>query len=123
MITGIVNSNYEMVIKVPVRNDTGQEIEVEAVLDTGFTGSLTLPPLLTSILGLPWRSKTSATSANGNVMHVDVYVATIIWDGKPKSLLIQAIDNAPLLGMSLLIGYDLRASVKLGGSVELEVIP
>ena len=81
MISGTVNARYEMVIKVPVQNAAGQEQEVEAVLDSGFTGSLTLPPSLIASLGLPWRSRSSAILANGNVEQVDIHVAMIVWDG------------------------------------------
>ncbi len=37
MVAGIVNARYEMMIKLPVLNSTGQQQEIEAVLDSGFT--------------------------------------------------------------------------------------
>src|SRR5713226_7638556 len=112
-----------MMIKLPVRNSTGQQQEIEAVLDSGFTGSLTLPPSLIASLGLPWRSRSSAILANGNVEQFDIYTATIVWDGMPRPILIQAIDNVPLLGMTLLVGYDLRVRVTVGGIVQIEAVP
>ncbi len=87
-------------IKLPVRNSTGQQQEIEAVLDSGFTGSLTLPPSLIARLGLPWRSRSSAILANGHVEQIDIHVGTIIWDGTSRSILIQALDNVPLVGMA-----------------------
>lgn len=122
MITGQVNARYEITIKLPVRDSTGQEQEIEAILDSGFTGSLTLPPSVIASLGLPWRSRTTATLANGSVEQLDIYVATIIWDGNPRSVLIPAIDSVPLIGMTLLIGYDLRVRVTVGGMVEIEPV-
>jgi predicted aspartyl protease len=94
MITGLVNARFENVIKVPVQDSTRRDHEVEAILDTGFTGSLTLPPSLIASLSLPWRSRSSAVLANGNVVQFDIYTATIIWDGVPRPIVIQAIDNA-----------------------------
>jgi clan AA aspartic protease len=123
MITGTVNARYEMVIKLPVRYSAGQEQEVEAILDSGFTGSLTLPPSLIAKLGLPWRSRSSVVLANGNVEELDIHAATIVWDATPRAILIQAVDNVPLIGMALLVGYDLRARVTIGGTVQLEVVP
>ena len=123
MISGTVNARYEVEIKLPIQNSAGQEHEIEAVLDTGFTGSLTLPPSVIAILHLPWHSRSSAILANGNVEHCDIYSATIIWDGKPRSILVQAIDNIPLLGMALLMGYDVRIRVIVGGNVQIEAIP
>src|SRR5436190_12672764 len=99
MITGTGNSRMEAVIGLRVQDSVGQEHDVEAILDTGFTGSLTLPSSTISRLGLLWRSRSSAILANGNAEQFDVYAATIIWDGIPRPVLVQAIDNAPLLDM------------------------
>jgi clan AA aspartic protease len=122
MITGTVNSLHEVVVMLPVRDSTNQEYEIEAILDTGFTGSLTLPPALVERLGLRWRSRSSAILANGNVEEFDIHVATVNWDGAERQILIQAIENVPLLGMAMLVGYDLRARVLEGGRVEIEKV-
>ena len=53
MILGVVNAHSEATIRLPVRDAVGHEHEIEAVLDTGFNGSLTLPPALIAALGLP----------------------------------------------------------------------
>ena len=116
MISGSVNARHEILIRVPVHDAAAREQQVEAILDTGFTGSLTLPPALIASLGLPWRSL-------GSVEQFDVYAATVVWDGTPRRVLVQAIDAAPLLGMALLVGYDLRARVIDGGAVAIEAIP
>jgi len=123
MITGMVNARYEMAITLSVRNSAGQEQEVEAILDSGFTGSLTLPPSLIAKLGLPWRSRSSVVLANGNVEELDIHAATIVWDATPRAILIQAVDNVPLIGMALLVGYDSRARVTIGGTVQIEMVP
>ena len=44
MIAGVVNAHAEAIIRLPVRAADGREQDIEAVLDTGFNGSLTLPP-------------------------------------------------------------------------------
>jgi clan AA aspartic protease len=123
MIVGSVNVRHELVIRLPVRNAAGQEQEIEAILDTGFSGSMTLPPVAITNLGLIWLSQEDAILANGTVVQVDIYAATIIWDGVARPILVQAVDAPPLLGMSLLIGYDLRVRVAVGGLVEIEAIP
>ncbi len=123
MITGAVNARHEMVIRLPVRNSAGQEQEVETILDPGFNGSLTLPPVLVASLGISWRSRARAVLANGNIEQFDVYSATVVWDGVPRPILVQAIDTAPLLGMALLVGFDLRARVIVGVNVQTEAVP
>ncbi len=57
MITGVVNTDYEAVISLQVQGPSGQEREVNAVIDTGFNGFLTLPPILVTALGLTRLSR------------------------------------------------------------------
>ncbi|MGE3540492.1 MAG: hypothetical protein AB7N91_24010 [Candidatus Tectimicrobiota bacterium] len=57
MITGRVNADAEAIIRLPIRAADGREQEMEAVLDTGFNGSLTLPPAVIATLGLQWRTR------------------------------------------------------------------
>ncbi len=54
MITGMVNANREATIRFMVIGPQGHQQEIEAIIDTGFTGSLTLSPLLVATLGLAW---------------------------------------------------------------------
>lgn len=61
--------------------------------------------------------------ANGHVEECDIYAATVIWDGIQRSVLVEAMENMPLLGMAMLVGCDLRARVVAGGSVEIEAVP
>ena len=51
MITGAVKPD-EGRIRLTVEGLRGREQEVEAVIDTGYTASLTLPPALINALGL-----------------------------------------------------------------------
>jgi len=52
MIVGVVNDSYEATIPIVVRGTNGHEYEIEAVIDTGFTGFLTLPNALVESLEL-----------------------------------------------------------------------
>ena len=65
MIVGEVNSLPEAVVRLAVRGPAGREREIEAVVDTGYTGALTLPAELISELALPFRSLTRALLADG----------------------------------------------------------
>ena len=123
MVTGSVNSDLEAIIRLTVRGVAGKSKNVKAVVDTGFNGSLTLPPTLIAKLGLVWRSYGSATLANGSLDHFDVYSATVIWDGKPRKILVEAADTDPLVGMRLLAGYYLGIQTTVGGTVTIEIQP
>ena len=123
MITGVVNANHEATIQLVVRGAHGQQETIEAVIDTGFTGSLTLPPMLITALGLPWLGRQRAMLGYGSVRFFDVYAATIIWDGQVRTVETDATDTEPLLGMSLLAGHEVRMQVVDGGTVTIEALP
>jgi predicted aspartyl protease len=110
MIIGVVNAHYEATIRLPVRDTTGQEHEIAALLDTGFNGSLTLPPATIAALGLSWRTRGLIVLANGTDDLCDIYAATIIWDGRPRHILVEEADTDPL-------------QVVEGGSVRIERLP
>ena len=123
MITGIVTAHREAIIRLNVRGPGGVEKTVEAVIDTGFDGTLTLPTTVVAALGLPWLSRELAFLADGSASLFDMYAATVLWDGKPRRVLIQAVDTTPLVGMSLLYGYELRIEAVKGGSVVISELP
>jgi hypothetical protein len=43
-----------------------------------------------------------------------------VWDGHPRTILVEAADTDPLIGMSLLYGYDLHIQAIDGGNVTLQ---
>ena len=96
---------------------------MEAILDTGFNGSLTLPLAMIAGLGLRWRTRGLVTLANCTEDYCDIYVATVIWDGRPRNILVEAADTYPLVGMALLYGHDLHVQVVEGGRVVIERLP
>ena len=61
-----------------VRDPGGREHEVEAILDTGFNGSVTLPAGLIATLGLAWRTRGRVILANGTEDQGDIYAATVV---------------------------------------------
>ena len=84
MIPGEVTPNREAVIPIPLRPPSGQEVEVEAVVDTGFTGFMTLPAPLVASWSLPYRGSTQYTLADGGTVSLHTYRVTVVWDGSPR---------------------------------------
>jgi clan AA aspartic protease len=123
MITGIVTANHEATIPLVVHGAHGQQEAIDAVLDTGFTGSVTLPPMLITALGLSWRGRQRVMLGDGSLRFFDVYAATILWDGQERTVEIDATDTEPLLGMHLLAGHEVRMQVVDGGTVTIEALP
>jgi len=56
-----------------VRGPRGCKREVYAVVDTGFTASLSLPPKMITALGLHWQSFDRGILADGSETLFDVY--------------------------------------------------
>jgi clan AA aspartic protease len=118
MITGVVQGR-EALIRLTIRGPDGREMGVDAVIDMGFTGTLTLPPAVVAYLGLRWETISKGTLADGSESAMDVYEATVVWDGRPRSILILEADATPLVGMTLMHGYVLTAEIWHGGKVTL----
>jgi clan AA aspartic protease len=123
MITGVVTASLQAIIRLTVRGPEGQEQEVEAVIDTGFDGTLTLPPALIAALGLAWRRRGRALLADGSESLFDIYEATVVWDGEPRRIAVDEADIDPLVGMSLLYGYELIVQAVESGSVIIQPLP
>jgi clan AA aspartic protease len=107
---------------VVVHGSQGQEQEIEAIIDTGFNGSLSLPPALVAALGLPFRRRGRALLADGSEGLFDVHEATVVWDGQPRRVSTDAADTDPLVGMALLEGYELTVQAVDGGSVFIKAL-
>lgn len=71
MIAGTVKSD-EGRIRLKVKGLRGREQVVEAVIDTGYTASLTLPPAVVAALALRWQSVDRFTLADGSDCVLDV---------------------------------------------------
>lgn len=106
MIVGVVTVDREPVLQIIVHDSNGQDHPQKAIVDTGYTGWLTLPPNVIIALGLPWRDRGSATLADGSQTLFDVYSATVVWDGQPITIPVDEVDSDPLVGMSLMYGYE-----------------
>lgn len=122
MIEGVVNSAREAVVPLTVANTAGRTRPIDAVIDTGFSGFLTLPEALVSELRLPFVTRGRATLANGSEDFFDIHNAVVIWDGQPRQVLTDVADTAPLAGMSLLDGHSLFVEVEEGGRVAIQTV-
>lgn len=122
MITGTVNTDREGVVRLRVQSANGQEQELDGVIDTGFNGFLTLPPALIAAFGYPRIGYGRTLMSNGKEELFDIYEATVIWDGQPRTVEADEADTDALIGMSLIYGYELRMQGKDGGKVTVEAL-
>ena len=79
MTKGRVNVHREALVPLPLRGPQGEEHTIEAVIDTGYNGFLTLPPSLITLLGFPFLRSSRAILGDGITIEFDIHEATVIW--------------------------------------------
>ena len=121
MIVGIVHGR-EPLIRLTIRGWRGRQQEIEAVVDTGYTGWLTLRPTVIGALNLRWRTFGRGTLADGSTSYFDVYQVKVVWDGRVRSVFVDEFDATPLVGMALLSMYELKMQVRARGKVTIKRI-
>ncbi len=122
MMQGIVNQNCEATLPIVIKNGMVTQL-VHTVIDTGFSGFLTLPSDIISALSLSWEGRDVATLGDGTSCTFEVYLAIVIWDGQYREIYVNESETFPLIGMRLLRGYDLRIQTIEGGTVAIEALP
>jgi clan AA aspartic protease len=122
MITGVVTPYREGIIQLDVIGASGSADRLEAAIDTGFTGFLTLPKDLISNLGLPYVASIEAILGDGRGVELYMYEAVVIWNGRRCRVEVLGSDGAALVGMSLLYGFKLVMDVVEGGTITIEAL-
>ncbi len=119
MITGTVNADFEPLISISIRRVNGEVLTQEAIVDTGFNGWLSLPPDAIAELNLKWKRRGRAILGDGSECVFSVYEAVVVWDGALRTIPVDEAGSEPLVGMSLMEGYQLTIQVAEDGYVEL----
>ncbi len=99
------------------------DFSLDFVVDTGFNGYLTLPPQAVGAMNLPLHSSTPIKLADGSEALTAIHLATVVWDGIEKVVLVLASGYKPLLGAAMMEGYHLEINFADNGLVSLEKIP
>lgn len=123
MIRGAVNAHHEAVVRLRVRGPGGVESDVDVIVDSGFTSSLTLPAATITALGLTRQTGGTAVLADGSVRQFDICAAEVEWGRTWRAVLVYELGNEPLLGMHLLAGHKVVLDVVPGGLVEILPFP
>jgi clan AA aspartic protease len=119
MIIGVVNAEFEPIISLSIRRSDGKFFTQDAIVDTGFNGWLSLPSDLITELNLQWKRRGRAILGDGSECVFNIYEAVLVWDGNLLRIPVDEADSEPLVGMSLMEGYQLIVQVFEGGRVEL----
>jgi len=119
LISGQVNDRYEAVISISGYNAQVQLVTLEATIDTGFSGYLTLPADVITQLGLVYDRSEKYTLGDNSEREFEVYRITLSWDGEDRTVVALSTESNPLVGMALLRGSDMFISVIDGGEIRI----
>ncbi len=121
MINGIV-VGLQAQIGIIVCLPDNPNLEIKCVVDTGFEGFVTLPPAAVEKLGLTYITRINANLADNSNVSTNVYLATILWNGKERDVAVLAMGRRPLVGTALLQDYHLRIDFYEGGTVSVDEV-
>jgi clan AA aspartic protease len=109
-MTGGVDDSGRALVRIRLKNPTdATEAELDAWIDTGFTGELVLPRQNVTSLGLPLGPCVMARLADGSDVQLDTYTCLVEWFDEWKRIEVVVNDGQfPLLGIGLLLDRDLH---------------
>jgi clan AA aspartic protease len=123
MITGRVVNGINPTIPITVLGPDETQIDLSAIIDTGFTGALTLSKRQIDDLSLAPSGGCVAVLADGQAVESRVYRAMVRLDGTLTEVRVIEVPDAALIGMELLLGFRLRLDVVKDGEVVIERLP
>lgn len=122
MIEGVVRDLNLAIVPLEVLGAGSQRQIIETVIDTGFTGELTLPGKVIHAMGMLSIGTRRAELANGVVVEFDLYAARVMWHGKERDVSALDADAGTLIGMALLEDSRLTIDVVADGRVSIAPI-
>ena len=93
---------------------------VEALLDSGFNGAVSLPANVVERLGLPLVTERAATLADGSDIKIKVHVGYVRFAARRYRCAVWATGDVPMIGMHLLQGFKVCFEAFEGGVIEIE---
>jgi clan AA aspartic protease len=119
MIQGHVN-NHEAIVELEIAANTGSQLlKLQATIDTGYNGQLTLPAEAISLLQLPFAGHRRGMLADGSIAILELYLAQVIWHDTIQEVLVTQTSGGSLIGMELLADCQLLIEVCENGIVRI----
>ncbi|MCY4475758.1 MAG: clan AA aspartic protease [Chloroflexi bacterium] len=123
MVTGRVVAHgaiLKPVAEIAVYGRSNARARVQAVIDTGFTGHMTLPIDAIRALNLTLVAEEEMTMANGETVIFEAYSALADWHGQLRPVRVHCAEADPLIGMAMLRDHDLHVRVVPDGPVNID---
>jgi clan AA aspartic protease len=108
-MNGRVDDSGRALVRLTAKAGTlSPSLEIEAWVDTGFTGELVLPQFLISRLGLLQSATVSAELGDGSSVTLKTFSCVINWFDREQQIEVVANEGSfPLLGVGLLQEHTL----------------
>jgi clan AA aspartic protease len=113
---------YQSTILLTVYGPSKQ-LDAVTVVDTGFTGFLTLPLAQVTALGLAFVRYDSVVLGDGSTVAMPIHEAEVLWHAARQTVFVLATGHEPVVGMSLIYGSRLTLDGEDGGALTLEELP
>jgi clan AA aspartic protease len=120
VITGTISAQREGIIRLTLSDAYAMPRDIDFMVDTGYTGELTLPPELMADLGLRRIGLARLFLGDGHVAITDDYEAAIDWYGESIVVTVSQAECEPLIGMSLMYGFELVMPILESATLKLE---
>ncbi len=120
MMVGRLTDENEFLFPLVLRNTEAEELEVQAVLDTGFSGSLVLPGGVIRRLSLPQDDVERVSLADGSMTRFSVHEVTVVWDDEERAVTALGTEGDVLIGVQLLRGSVTLLEAMDGGDITIE---
>ena len=111
-------------VSIAVAGPSREFRELEFVVDTGFSGELTLPESLIRELRLTLYRNRRVRIADNHLIDIPSYHGLVQWHGRLLPVLVYQSENPrPLLGAAMLENCRLTVDMREGGPVAITPLP
>ena len=123
MTSGSVVSARRPLVPLTILDDSGNPQTLRVVLDTGFTGQVSLPERYVRQLGIRINRYVEGRPATGETIRIPAGRATVIWQGRRRNVRVLQLDSEPLLGMQFLWRHRITIDAVTNGPVTITPLP
>ena len=123
MIRGAVSALRFPSITIELIDRAGRSRTIDAHLDTGFSGELTLPKAAIAELGIKLLDRSNYRIGNNELALFNAYAATVRWHDGLRQVTALESEIFPVVGVGLLWGNNLSVDFVIGGAVAIRELP
>ena len=104
-------------VPIKIHHDQGQPKLVEALLDSGFSGMVSLPAETVKELELKYVRTQEVTLADGTLQAVEVFAGSVCFAGKWRKTSVLSTGDEATVGMGLISGGNISFDAVPGGDI------